>query len=165
MSIAGPTNPYGGSAALVDRYIGNAYRVVRDVQAHLLQIAYLADNLTELRPREVEFRPNDTTQSIEWKYTDGTDWQVLVPYASFYAYLEEQTLPILAEMNDILATMNSYKESFDTNILNGQVLSLPSVITEDVVVAEGYNAMSIGPVTLAPGVVFVVPEDSTYTVV
>ena len=172
MSLGGPRNKNAINSGLVDKFIGNAYKIVKDVQEHLSQIAYLADHLTELRPRNIEFRPNDTTQVIEWKYTDGDEWYLLVTYAQIADYSLEQIVAILGSIQELRQQTQDLRDEtaelragFDENIINGQVLSLPNIITQDFTVAENYNALSIGPVAIADGVTVTVPEGSTYVVV
>ncbi len=76
-------DPLASNTVLVDKYIGAAYPIVRAVAAELVNIRYLAENLTELRPRGITLRSNDTTQAIEWKYTDDDGvWTTLVLYSA-----------------------------------------------------------------------------------
>lgn len=83
MNMRTVLNPSGSNTALVDKRIGNAYPAVAAVYTKLAEIEYLAHNLDNLRPREVEFRSNDVDKVIEWRYAEpDAEWQTMVTYAS-----------------------------------------------------------------------------------
>lgn len=74
-----PYNP----TQMVDKQIGDVYPTVRVVAQHLPHIVYLAENLDNLTPQDVEIRGNDATKALEWRYVTADNsgvWAELVPY-------------------------------------------------------------------------------------
>lgn len=81
MSSRPSLDPYGGRNPLVDRMIGDVYPTVRFVAEHIPYLVFLAQNLTDLRPKEVEFQKNDDTGVVQWRYVEeGDQWKTLVGY-------------------------------------------------------------------------------------
>jgi hypothetical protein len=80
------TNPYGGFALMVDKRIGNAYKVVKEVHDNLDKIAYLVENISaDLRPKGIELGIDLALGYIQWRYTDQTpqdEWRVLCPLSA-----------------------------------------------------------------------------------
>lgn len=70
------TNPFGGPTPLTDKRLGNAYPVVKAVYESLQQIAYVADHLGELQPKDIELQGSGSF--IQWRYVGDTDWVNLV---------------------------------------------------------------------------------------
>ena len=83
MNQRGAHNPFGGASMSVDKRLGNSFPIVEAVYRQLQHIKYLAENLNELRPKDIELQENVANKTLDWRYIekDGTKgpWQVLVP--------------------------------------------------------------------------------------
>lgn len=81
MALRPNFDPYGGRTPLVDSLVGDAYPIVKTVACHLPYIKFLADNFTNLRPQDVEFRTNEENNYVQWRYVGDTEWVDLIKYA------------------------------------------------------------------------------------
>ncbi|UNI71515.1 hypothetical protein [Burkholderia phage vB_BpP_HN01] len=83
MNQRGAHNPFGGASMSVDKRLGNSFPIVEAVYRQLQHIKYLAENLNELRPKDIELQENVANKTLDWRYIekDGTKgpWQVLLP--------------------------------------------------------------------------------------
>lgn len=89
---------------LVDKTIGNAYAVVREVYKNLPFLKFLADRVDGVSP--IEFRDNAELERVEWKYMadQPDDWKVLITYTSLTALAQqykEETLVLRNEVSDL----------------------------------------------------------------
>lgn len=74
-----PENPFGGAGPLVDRRLGNAYRTVKEVHESLAQILYVAANLQNLTPKDIELQESADQSFLQWRYVGAADWTNLLP--------------------------------------------------------------------------------------
>lgn len=59
---------------LVDKLIGDTYPTVRVVAQHLPYIIYLAQNLTDLRPKDIEIQVDAVSRMVQWRYVGTLEW-------------------------------------------------------------------------------------------
>ena len=83
MSERNPNSPRGSFTQAVDKRIGDAFPVVEAVYNKLAQLTYLAENLQESQPQQIEIRGNEALGAVEWRYV-GEPWNVLVEYSSLF---------------------------------------------------------------------------------
>lgn len=76
-------NPYGNPSALVDKRLGNSYAIVKAVFEKLEEIVFVANNLQNLTPKDVELQESDDRSFIQWRYVGSADWTNLVPLSDF----------------------------------------------------------------------------------
>lgn len=85
MAIRSSSNPYGSFSETTDKRIGDAFPVVEAVHARLAELVYIAENAHNLQPGQIELRHVAETKTLEWKYTNQENWNVLVVYEDFSA--------------------------------------------------------------------------------
>jgi hypothetical protein len=91
-------DPFNSGSKEVDAGLGNAYPVVRTVYDNLQAILYVAANLSNLTPKDVEIQANDTLKQIEWRYVGTTNWTKLIGYTEL---LGADIPALIAELNQI----------------------------------------------------------------
>lgn len=77
MSIRPTLDPYGGRNPLVDKMLGDTYPTVKCVAEHLAYIIYLAQNLPNLRPQDIEIQVDQVTRMVQWRYVGEQEWKDL----------------------------------------------------------------------------------------
>lgn len=124
----GIRDPYDGhcggnpNTLLVDKLIGDAYPVVRDVQRHLPEIAYLAANLNTITARDVEFRFDEASGYIQWRYVNSNTWTNLSQVPELNSSLVQD---IIDRMNVIKGDVEEVMKQFRYTYL-GPLYSAPT---------------------------------------
>lgn len=96
-------DPFNAGSKEVDAALGNAYPVVRKVYDHLQDILYVAANLENLTPHDVEIQANDDLKQIEWRYVGADEWTKLITYVDL---LGADIPELIAQLNALQAQMN-----------------------------------------------------------
>lgn len=110
-------NPFNGCASptgLVDHFIGDAYPVVRDVQRHLAQITYVAQNLDSLVPKPLEFRFDEVSKYLQYRYVGALTWINL-------AYLPELDVAGITQL--VADAQTKADEAFAKATLNTEAIT------------------------------------------
>lgn len=116
-------NEVGNRSQIVDQNLGNAYWVVREVYKNLPFIRYISDKIDNLNIQNVEFRGNDTTDYIEWKYENETEWKQLVSYAEI---VEGPIAAALVPVNNSITNLQTTQTN-QASVITGLVSSLNSL--------------------------------------
>lgn len=136
---------------LVDKTIGNAYSVVREVYKNLPFLKFLADRVDGVSP--IEFRDNAELERVEWKYMadQPDDWKVLITYTSLTALAQqykEETLVLRNEVSDLkdgtqalvdallVELENNFNEDFAAFMLTAEVVRDQAIEAKDISVAQ-----------------------------
>ncbi|MFP3645143.1 hypothetical protein [Paraburkholderia sp. SIMBA_054] len=73
-------NPYcSNPASLIDKRLGNSYTAVKAVYENLTDILYVAANLANLVPKDVELQESADRMFLQWRYAGSATWTNLVP--------------------------------------------------------------------------------------
>ncbi|MFP3556425.1 hypothetical protein SB861_37780 [Paraburkholderia sp. SIMBA_049] len=73
-------NPYcSNPASLIDKRLGNSYTAVKAVYENLTEILYVAANLANLVPKDVELQESADRMFLQWRYAGSATWTNLVP--------------------------------------------------------------------------------------
>ncbi|MFA7188450.1 MAG: right-handed parallel beta-helix repeat-containing protein [Sphaerochaetaceae bacterium] len=172
---------YGGSCTpIVDNMIGDVYPAVAAVAHHLAEICYLAANLDNLKPLDVELRSNDATQAIEWRYVEeGAEWQVLVSYVDLLgadvqevlALLQQVSAQVAADAAQVAADRIVCEEAVD--LLTGSISLTPAPGKIPIADENGHlhqdwfeaaASHTVGPFTLTEGQTEIILPDGFTTV-
>lgn len=65
-------------SVLVDERIGTSYQVIKEVHAALAQILFLADNMDQLAPRQIELQQSTDKLNLQWRREGDVAWKNLV---------------------------------------------------------------------------------------
>lgn len=96
MNMRSSNNPYSSFSEATDKRIGDAYPVIQAVHAKLADITYIAENAENIQPGQIELRYVEETNTIEWKYTNLVDWNILVAFPDYLGAADE--LLVAADM-------------------------------------------------------------------
>jgi hypothetical protein len=72
-------NDCGNTAVLVDKRLGNSYETVKMVAESLTEILYVAANLSNLVPKDIELQESADKSFLQWRYAGSATWTNLVP--------------------------------------------------------------------------------------
>jgi lysophospholipase L1-like esterase len=160
--------------------IGDVYPAVAAVAHHLAEICYLAANLDNLKPLDVELRSNDATQAIEWRYVEeGAEWQVLVSYVDLLgadvqevlALLQQVSAQVAADAAQVAADRIVCEEAVD--LLTGSISLTPAPGKIPIADENGHlhqdwfeaaASHTVGPFTLTEGQTEIILPDGFTTV-
>lgn len=84
-------------AGLVDKRLGNSYEIVKAVYESLTQIAYVAANVQNLTPKDVELQESDDKMFLQWRYVGGTDWTNIISFADVVMAQEAATAAAIGQ--------------------------------------------------------------------
>ncbi|WP_244832326.1 hypothetical protein [Caballeronia sp. TF1N1] len=65
-------------SVMVDQRFGTSYQVIKEVHAALAQILFLADNMDQLAPREIELQQSTDKANLQWRREGDIVWKNLV---------------------------------------------------------------------------------------
>lgn len=110
----------GTDIPLVDKRIGNAYPAVKAVSEKLDILTYLAANLHNIQPRDVELRGNNVDKQIEWRYVGEPDdsWMKLLGYGEIPGIdVEEAMAELLAIQQAVRQDASQVRIQHDNVVL------------------------------------------------
>lgn len=109
-------NPFNQSRFRNEHTLGDAYKIVKDVHDKMDIVKMVADNISKFRSGNIELKGEES--SIYWKYTEGTEWFLLMDTTDVFA-------PLLQDIAGIEADIDTL-----TSDIAGNALAIESINTE-----------------------------------
>lgn len=109
-------NPFNQSRFRNEHTLGDAYQIVKDVHDKMDIVKMVADNISKFRSGNIELKGEES--SIYWKYTEGTEWFLLMDTTDVFAPL----LQDIAGIEEDIVTL--------TSDIAGNALAIESINTE-----------------------------------
>lgn len=130
----------------VDQVLGNAYLTVREVYKNLQKITYVADNLPNMMPKDIELREDPTSMFLQWRYVevagDGV-WTNLVALADITGGTPELRLNTsgLLQWKYVTEDDTQWRNLWDSSELTAQVALNTAAVAANAVDIAAANAI------------------------
>ena len=109
-------NPFNQSRFRNEHTLGDAYSIVKAVHDKMDIVKMVADNISKFRSGNIELKGEEF--SIYWKYTEGTEWFLLMDTTDVFSQL-------LQDISDIEGDIDTL-----TSDVAGNALAIESINTE-----------------------------------
>lgn len=109
-------NPFNQSRYRNEHTLGDSYKIVKEVHDKLDAVKLVADNISNFRSGNIELK--GVGSSIFWKYTEGTEWFLLMDTTDVFSPL----LQSIADIEEDIVTL--------TSDIAGNALAIEGINTE-----------------------------------
>ena len=127
-------NPFNQSRFRNEHTLGDAYQIVKDVHDELDIIKMVANNISKFRSGNIELKGEES--AIYWKYTEGTEWFLLMDTTDMFS----QLLQAISDIEESIDTLTGVVSGQATTIsnLSDQLGTLQGTVT-----AQGLTLVDI----------------------
>lgn len=118
-------NPFNQSRYRNEHTLGDSYKIVKEVHDKLDIVKMVADNISNFRSGNIELKGEGAL--IYWKYTEGTEWFLLMDTADVFSPL----LQSIADIEEDIVTLSSDISGNSTEItaINAELIDIKASIT------------------------------------
>lgn len=109
-------NPFNQSRFRNEHTLGDSYKIVKEVHDKMDIVKMVADNISNFRSGNIELKGEGA--QIYWKYTEGTEWFLLMDTTDVFAQLLQDISSIEEDINTL------------TSDIAGNALAIKGINTE-----------------------------------